>query len=296
MRTPLLAIGALLIAGSTLALPAADSGAATKTKAPTYYVSLGDSYAVGYQPSKGSTNGYTVPVAKATHLTLVNFGCGGATTSSILNDVGCPDVLPHTTGGQTYPTTTQIAAADAFITAHQGHIGLITVSIGGNDVTSCASQANPIACVGTAVQSITTNVTTLAGDLRTAAGTGVPIIGSTYPDVILGSYVYPTHPASPATITLAKESVVAFKSLINPALKKAYVSAQGSLVDVTSATGAYGPLTKTVKTKRYGRIPVPVQKVCSLTWFCSKGDIHSKTPGYNIIGKLIVSKYNAVKK
>ena len=137
MRTSILAIAALLVGGSTLALPV-EAGAATKS--PTYYVSLGDSYAVGYQPGKGSTAGYTVPVAKGTHLTLVNFGCGGATTSSILNNVGCPDVLPHTTGGQAYPTTTQIAAAEAFITAHKGHIGLITVSIGGNDVTGCVSR------------------------------------------------------------------------------------------------------------------------------------------------------------
>jgi lysophospholipase L1-like esterase len=292
MRTSILAVTALLVAGSTIAVPIA---AGATTKSPTYYVSLGDSYAVGYQPGRGSTPGYTVPVAKKTHLTLVNFGCGGATTSSIINDVGCPDVLPHTTGGQTYPTTTQIAAADAFITAHKGHIGLITVSIGGNDVTSCATQANPISCVGTAVQSIKTNVTALAGDLRTAAGPNVPIIGSTYPDVILGSYVYPKQPAPPATISLAKLSVTAFKSLINPTLSKSYASAKGSLVDVTAASGAYGPLTKTVKTKNYGRIPVPVSKVCHLTWFCKQGDIHSRNGGYNLIAKLIVSKYNAVK-
>jgi lysophospholipase L1-like esterase len=292
MRNSILALAALLVGGSTLVLPVEAGAAATS---PTYYVSLGDSYAVGYQPGKGSTPGYTVPVAKATHLTLVNFGCGGATTSSIVNDVGCPDVLPHTTGGRTYPTTTQIAAADAFLTAHKGHIGLITVSIGGNDVTGCATQANPVACVGTAVKSITTNVTTLAGDLRAAAGPTVPIIGSTYPDVILGSYVYPKHPAPPGTISLAKLSVTAFKGLINPALSKSYASAKGSLVDVTAATGAYGPLTKTVKTKRYGRIPVPVDKVCHLTWFCKKGDIHSRTRGYDLIGKLIVSRYNAVK-
>ena len=71
--------------------------------------------------------------------------------------------------------------------------------------------------------------------------------------MILGSYVYPVHPAPPATVSLAKVSVTAFKSLINPALSKSYASAKGSLVDVTAATGAYGPLTKTVKTKRYGR-------------------------------------------
>ena len=36
----------------------------------TAIAATGASDAVGYQPSKGSTPGYTVPVAKATHLTL----------------------------------------------------------------------------------------------------------------------------------------------------------------------------------------------------------------------------------
>ena len=204
-------------------------------------------------------------------------------------------MLPHTAGGMTYPATTQIAAADAFIAAHRGHIGLVTSSIGGNDVTACAVAANPLSCVGAAVGSINTNVTTLAADLRSAAGPGVPIIGSTYPDVILGSYVYPKRPAPASSIALAKASVAAFKSLINPALSKAYASAKGSLVDVTAATGAYGSLAKTVKTKQYGTIPVPVTVVCNLTWYCSLGNIHAKTAGYNLIGKLIVRKYDAVK-
>ena len=270
--------------------------AASPRRQPTYYISLGDSYAIGHQPGTGSTPGYTVYVAKHTGLTLVNFGCGGATTSSILNSVGCPDVAPDTAGGMTYPTTTQIAGADAFIAAHRGHIGLITVSIGGNDVTSCITQSNVIGCVGTAVQHITTNVTALAQDLRQAAGPKVPIIGSTYPDVVLGTYVYPKDPGPASAITLAKESVVAFKLLINPALAKAYGSAKGSLVDVTKATGAYGSLTKTVTTKAFGTIPVPVAKVCALTWFCAQGDIHSKTPGYELIGKLIVARYKTVTK
>ncbi len=76
---------------------------ATAKRSPTYYVSLGDSYAVGYQPTKGATPGYGTYVAKHTDLTLANFGCAGATTTSLLTTVGCPAVLPHTAGGMTYP-------------------------------------------------------------------------------------------------------------------------------------------------------------------------------------------------
>ncbi len=281
-------LGVLSVPGTALA--------ASRQRQPTYYVSLGDSYSVGYQPSRGATPGYTVYVARHTGLKLVNFGCGGATTTSILHTIGCPDVLPHTTGLVTYPTTTQIAAADAFITAHRGHIGLITVSIGGNDVTACATQANPISCVTNAVKTITTNVTTLAADLRAAAGPKVPLIGSTYPDVILGSYVYPKNPPPASSVDLAKLSVVAFKALINPALSKAYASSSGALVDVTKATGGYGSLTQTVRTRPYGRIPVPVASVCALTWYCAQGNIHAKTSGYTLIGKLYVSQYHQMEK
>jgi lysophospholipase L1-like esterase len=269
---------------------------AQAARARDYYVSLGDSYSVGYQPGLGSTPGYTVYVARHTGLQLVNFGCGGATTTSILTGIGCPDVFSNTVGGRTYPTTTQIAAADAFLHAHRGHIGLITVTIGGNDVTACARSADPVGCVGTAVKNITTNVSKLAADLRAAAGRKVPIIGSTYPDVILGAYVFPTHPSPASSQNLANLSVVAFKTLINPALKKAYALTGGGFVDVTKATGAYGSLKTTVQDPTYGTIPAPVAKVCALTWFCAEGNIHAKTPGYTLIGKLIVARDHAMTK
>jgi lysophospholipase L1-like esterase len=286
-------VAAALAATSLVALSgAARAGAA----GPTYYVSVGDSYSVGYQPGVGATTGYAGYVTKKTHLTLANFGCGGATTTSIIDTVGCPDVLPHTAGAHLYPTTTQAAAAEAFLTAHRGHIGLITVSIGGNDVTACAAQASPIPCVTTAVTSIDQNVTTLATGLRAAAGPKVPIIGLTYPDVLLGAYVYPAQPATASRMALASQSVVAFKSLINPALAKAYGAAGGAFVDVTAATGAYTPLTTTVTVAPYGTIPRAVARVCSLTWFCAVGNIHATSAGYALIGKLVTARYATLRR
>lgn len=261
-----------------------------------YYVSLGDSYSVGYQPGEGATSGYTGYVSARTHFTLVNFGCAGATTVSIIDAIGCPDRLPHTTGAVSYSASTQAEAAEAFIIAHRRHIGLITVSIGGNDVTSCATSANPIACVATAAKEISKNVTALAEALRTAAGPRVPIIGLTYPDVILGGYVYPSLPATSARVTLAELSVIAFKSLINPTLSEAYAHAKAAFVNVTAATGAFTPLTRTTTYKPYGTIPIAVARVCALTWFCTQGNIHATTKGYRFIGKLILAKYATVHK
>lgn len=261
------------------------------TKSTRYYVSLGDSYSVGYQPGKGATSGYTGYVSEKTNLALINFGCAGATSLSILDTIGCPDPLPHTKGAFSYTTSTQAAAAEAFIRAHRRHIGLITVSIGGNDVTSCATNANPILCVATAVKEISTNVTALATGLRASAGPKIPIIGLTYPDVILGDYVFPSLPATTARVTLAQLSVTAFRSLINPTLSQAYAQANARFIDVTSATGAFIPLTKTTSYKPYGKIPVAVARVCTFTWFCAQGNIHATTKGYKLIGELIMAKY-----
>jgi lysophospholipase L1-like esterase len=290
-------LAALMVIGCvTTAILTVPRAAQAATKSRTYYVSLGDSYSVGYQPGRGATPGYTAVVARATRFTLVNFGCAGATTASLVSSIGCPAVLPHTAGAVAYPTTTQEAAADAFLTTHRGHIGLITVSIGGNDVTGCAVAPNPISCVVTAVAGITKNVTSLAAALRAATGPGVPLIGLTYPDVVLGAYVYPKQPPAAATLSLAKLSVVAFKSLINPALTKAYATANGRLADVTKATGAYVPLTRTVGYRPYGTVPAAVASVCALTWFCAQGDIHATTKGYTLIGNLVVARFNAMRR
>jgi lysophospholipase L1-like esterase len=277
---------ALLVAA--LALPAAASAATAKKQ---YYVSLGDSYAVGYQPGKGSTaDGFanqTVTKAKKKgyKLTLVNFGCGGATTTSIIKTKGCkPDA--RALHPAVYTKQTQADAAAAFLKAHRGEVKLVTISISGNDVTACAKpgSGDAVTCVGDAVNNgIKKNMAVLVKKIRKAAGPKVLIVGTTYPDVILGQWVRP-----PVNQDLAKLSVVAFQSLINPALKAEYESVKGQFVDVTAATGAYGSLDDLTPFGDYGNIPVPVAKVCELTWYCAKGDIHSKKSGYGIIADLIV--------
>jgi lysophospholipase L1-like esterase len=285
-----LRVPALVALASTLALALCGSAVAAQRPAQQLYVSLGDSYAAGYQPTAvgvGSTtrNGfaYQLPAAakaRGYHLKLVNFGCAGATTTSILQTVGCPPQALGP-GGTAYPTTTQAKAAEAFIKANRKKIGLITVSIGGNDVTACGrGDADPIACVSTAVTSIKTNVTALVTGLRKAAGPKVRIVGITYPDVILGDYLT----GNPSLATL---SVTAFKALINPALQQSYAAGKAGFVDVTAATGAYGSMDETTDLAPYGTIPTPVAKVCELTYFCEFGDIHPRTSGYGLIADLI---------
>ena len=311
--------GALATAGVT-AIPGV-SGASTVSartaKTPVYYLSLGDSYSEGYQtPTDTNGPGFTDKVAKKAHMTLENFGCGGATTTSLTTTTGCGGDQ-EVTHEVLYPTTTQEQAALNFIAANPGEIGLITVSIGGNDVTSCATNADPLSCVLAASTTIATNVDQLVASLNTALvannDTNVKLVGLTYPDVILGSDVYPTSAPDPI---LAGQSVTAF-NIINPTLEAAYTSVPyGSFVNVTSApyskgapgsksaidapsgdgtgtwifaTGAYtGPTTKL---KGFGTgVPDSVAEVCSLTYYCSiSGDIHPNNKGYSFITSLLLT-------
>jgi lysophospholipase L1-like esterase len=256
------------------------------------YVSLGDSYASGFQPTApgrgaNTRNGFAYQVpqlarARGYRFRLVNFGCGGATTTSLLDSNGCaPRALGP--GGRKYPDRTQIAAAERFLRRHRGNVGLITVSIGGNDVTKCAREADPITCVGGAVAAIDQNVTEIAERLRAAAGKRVRIVGTTYPDVILGRWV-----GADANQGLARLSVPAFKDVINPALSRAYQAAGGQLVDVTAASGAYGSLDELVALPSGTQVPEPVAEVCRLTYYCELRDIHARTSGYRLIAEQVV--------
>lgn len=288
-------LSAAIGVGTLTAAITTSAGATTKKPAVTmYYVNLGDSYAMGYQPgTSDTTNGYAyqlVPLlAKAKHpMTLENFGCGGATTDSMINTVGCN---APATNGVPYTTTTQLAAALAFIAAHPGQIGLVTISIGGNDFDGCIGAADPTACITAAMPTMTANIQSATDQLRVAVGAKVPMMAITYPDVVLGLYRFGT-----AGQNLALLSVQLFKTIINPTFVTAYAKDNVTFIDVTAATGAYDSMSKMVKLAPYGKIPYPVAQVCSLTWFCEKTDIHPKTAGYTVIATLLNKAYAKITK
>jgi lysophospholipase L1-like esterase len=272
-------------------------GHAASTPSP-YYLSLGDSYSIGYQPGHGGTPGFTGYVAQALKMKAENFGCGGATTTSLIRSKGCGD--PAAQNAVAYPGTTQEQAALRFIAAHKGAVRLITVSLGGNDFDGCSTAP----CVKAAMPTMKANIESLLGSLHQAlvkaSDADATIVGLTYPDVELGFYVYPTDPPSSSAVTSARTSILAFDALINPNLRAAYQSvARSHFVDVTTAPygkatkGGDTPLTVTESLAPYGTVPVAVGEVCQLTYFCSQGNIHADTQGYDFIGKLAVAEYRS---
>ena len=252
-----LALGLLGLLALAPAASAAHHKAAPKPKPVNgILLSLGDSYAVGWQELPGGTQGSThngpadqlVPLAAARgwHLKLVNLGCGGATTTSMLtaSAVGCvPQALAP--GAANYPNKSQTQAAVDFIKSHRNQVKVVTLSISGNDVDGCPTQPDPTACVKANMPGAVKNVTKIVKQLRAAGGQQMRIIGSTYPDVELGLWVHPTVLGA-NTLALVPGSISAFHDVINPGLEKAYHTVGAAFVDVTAATGAYTPLTTTV--------------------------------------------------
>lgn len=285
-----------------LAIPqSSDAAKRGKGSGDQLYVSLGDSYSVGYQPGapgypgSATKQGYadqTVKLARKRgyDLELVNFGCGGETTTSILErTTACP---APAIGGPDYEGRTQTDAAARFLKKHRGEVELVTLSIGGNDVTGCASASDGVACVVEAVERIKANLAVLVQRLRSAGGRRVQVVGLTYPDVLLGLWIS----GEQADQDLARLTVVAFRDLINPALKQGYEAVDGVFVDVTAATGAYGSLEELTSYPPYGDIPVPVATVCRISYYCDQGDIHLKAEGYKIIARLITETLPKKKK
>jgi lysophospholipase L1-like esterase len=270
--------------------------AASSKRAVDYDVSVGDSYAAGYQPVASATahrdtHGFAYQVvalarARGYRFILRNFACDGATTTSVLHQVGCPLPAPGP-DAVSYPSRTQTAAADQFIARHRGQVGLITVSIGGNDILGCAAAAIFIPCVTQALTGIGANLHQILAGLRQAAGPAVPIIGLTYPDVYLGLYTS----TDPSQKSLALVSIAGFQHLFNPALEAEYGDVGAVFIDVTAATGAYVPLAQTRPwpSAKSASIPVAVADICSLTYYCQLQDVHPKTRGYRVIARLVVA-------
>ncbi len=283
-----------VLSAATASIANARAAGLTPPTTDYYYVSLGDSYAAGNQPTPSAwahkdSNGFAYQVvklarAKGYRLDLLNFGCGGATTTSVLQQVGCSvdNPGPDTTS---YPTQTQAAAASRFISRHRGHIGLISVSIGGNDLLACDTAAQLLSCAKSVLKVVKCNLTVLLAAVRNSAGPGVPIVGITYPDIFLGSYLSPDRSQK----SLAMLSIIEFRKLLNPTLRAAYSSVGGYFVDVTKATGAYTPFSQTTTYGHLGEIPVAVADVCALTYYCQLQDVHPTALGYSIIARLIAA-------
>lgn len=287
MKLRLSVLAALCAAFFTGVPPAlADDPAAADTTAVHYYLSLGDSLAEGSQPNGDVDHGYAdqlyalLKEADPT-LRLVKLACGGETTTSML--VGS---LPPAVGSscgppsfyqRTYPVGgTQLSQAVSFLHAHRQFVSLVTIDVGGDDLRPCVANLDfSSSCLSTILPTTTSNLATILGQLRAAAGPDVPIIGMNYYDPFLALWVLFPSPTGQLLAQASESFVVQF----NDGEEAAYQAAGSPVAGVETA------FSTTDFTLQPDGLPLNVERVCQWTWMCSIGDIHPNTIGFGVIAQ-----------
>jgi len=287
--TCLTAIVALTVAGcsggaarESISVPTGN-GTSTGGSSTVYYVALGDSLSQGVQPdSNGATSdtdqGYADDLfahySSAFHgpLTLVKLGCPSETTSSMLTGSGSPC---------SYPQGSQLAAAVAFIKAHQSQIGLITIDIGANDVVGCVSATSiDPSCEAGGLLEASRDLPQILSALRSAAGSGTEIAGMTLYDPFLAAYF-----GGAAGQSLATQSINLLAQL-NQLLTSGY---QANGIQIADVAGAFATTDENgaIQVSGQGTAPVDVANICQWTWMCAASpvgpNIHANTDGYQVI-------------
>jgi lysophospholipase L1-like esterase len=275
MRIPRLLVVVLAAIG-LVAIPATAAQAAP----PIYYLALGDSLAAGFQPGGDTTAGYVYDVYNhlhATHpnLVLINLGCDGETTTSMVSG-GCSGtpVTPYTTGSQ-------LGDAVKYLQLYGSAVKYLTIDIGANDVDGCLPGGVPnAACLLQGAQTITTNLNTIMATLKRAAGGKLPqhSAGMTYYDPFLQQWL--TGPEG----ELVAAATVPLAAGVNLDESTIYTGYGAKIADVftTFKTLSFAP---THNTPPYGKLPVNVARICTWTWMCSQQNIHANDTGYLQIAK-----------
>jgi lysophospholipase L1-like esterase len=253
-----------------------------------YYLSLGDSLSVGYQPGLGDTNqGFSDQLASKLqaahpfqHVVLVKMGCSGETTGTMINGGKCTD-------GR-YPLGSQLKQAAAFLLANGNAVKWVTLDIGANDVDGCATGAlgiDPV-CVTQGTAAIAQNLYVIAQTLRAAVAhdTVKPrMVGMAYYDPFLASWL--TGPQGQLVATASLSALAG----INSAEQTIYSGAGFGFADVFNKFQST-TFSTSMTVAPYGKLPTAVARICQWTYMCSQANIHANPTGYGKIAEAFKAK------
>ena len=285
---------ALAVAVAVGAAVTACSGPATSVRSPveavpaTYYLALGDSLSQGVQPDAAGISvktgqGYADQLYEMLRrsqpaLQLVKLGCPSETTATMIHGGIC-----H------YPGGSQLAAAVAFLSAHRGHVALVTIDIGANDPEDCGTSASLHAvtdCLGTDLPDVTGNLGTILSRLRAAAGPGVRMVGMSYYLPALAEWRNGL--TGQAVAWVSERLAAGYNDLLN----RAYAN---SGVRVANVFGAFetSDFGNRMTVPGVGSVPRNVARICQWTWECTSSprgpNQHANQAGYGVIARAFLS-------
>jgi len=268
--------------------PATPAGLEAGSVPANYYLALGDSLSQGVQPDGTGTSvptrqGYADQLYAVLHrsqptLQLVKLGCTGETTATMIHGGICR-----------YRGGSQLAEAVAFLTAHRGHVVLVTIDIGANDPEDCGTAASlraVVACVGTDLPGAISNLGTILARLRAAAGPGVRIVGMSYYLPALAEWRNGF--TGQAIAWLSERLAAGYNNL----LERAYTD---SGVRVANVFGAFetSDFGNEAAVPGIGTVPRNVARICQWTWACASPprgpNQHANQAGYGVIARAFLT-------
>jgi lysophospholipase L1-like esterase len=251
------AILLVLVSGVLSACGGGDNGGSKNAASPrSYYLSLGDSIAFGYQPDRpddappsafetGYANLFAARLQKISpKLRLINYGCPGETAVTFTRG-DCPWLR----GGVLHDTFegSQLEGALSFLKAHSEEVSPITLTLWGNDLAPLSEKGKQ---APRAIATFASRLKTILQRLRAAAPTAVIIVtGAWNPEVSRLKQTEPLYRELDAAITRAAAS---------------------SRARVANAFAVFNPP---------GSVRKQRERLCALTYICD-GDPHPNDAGY----------------
>lgn len=279
--------GIALATGMGLALLVGAAGFAATAQAagaePHYYLALGGSDSVGFQPTAAvphgapTDEGYADDLVGAERarwddLQLVQLGCPGETTLAMLEG-----------GDRCHAFASQVGLAVSFLRQHPSTV-LVTVDVGFNDMVRCLGHhVVDEACVDLALANVRTQLPQILVALRAASGPKVHMVGVGHYDPYLVAY---RDGAAGKAFAAQSLDVIA---RLNEALRAAYAGAGIPMADVATAFD----MNDVAPTALPGGelVPLNVARTCALTWECVAGPLgrnkHPNAEGYRLISEAV---------
>lgn len=286
VRRAALLLCALAAAAGGAVVSAGGVDAGADSPAP-YYLAVGGSGSVGFQPTLSRPHGEPTGAGYADDLagrlaarwpglTLVRIGCPGATTQTML-----------TGGGRcTYDDGSQLATALEFLRTHTSTV-LVTVDLGFNDVIPCLRHmAVDVDCVSSALNTVAAQLPEILTSLRQAVPAGTHILGVGHYDPFVADEL-----RGPIGDAFADASVGVIERL-NDVLRAAYAHAGIPMADVSGAFSLQDTIP--VDAPGLGDVPTNVARVCALTWMCTAPPLgpntHPNDEGYRVESDALAAK------
>jgi lysophospholipase L1-like esterase len=255
-----------------------------------FYLDLGASASVGYQPTdtsphgEATTDGYandivTYEAERGVTLDLTELGCPSETATTMVNG---NDHCYHEDGSQ-------LADAMAFLRAHASYEGIVTIDLGFNDIRHCLDASARASCADTTISLLQEQLPFILQSLQGAAGPNVSFVGVGHYDPYLADAI-----SGKLGARFASHSETMMNHL-NDALSTIYADADMPMATVSDSFD--GQSRTPVDLEGVGVVAANVAHACELTWMCAPKpfgpNVHPNDAGYLAIASAIESQLKA---